>query len=100
VTVVLTVTKGQRILHGRYLFSVLSGGTTDLAGNRLDGAYNGTFPTGNGTPGSPFNALFVNYGFTPNVPVATNQFVPVLLQPPHSPESGRGRCVGGVGDLF
>jgi hypothetical protein len=61
VTIVLTVANGHRILHGRYLFAVLSGGTTDVAGN-------------------PFDALFLNKGFKPSVPVATDRFVPVLTK--------------------
>lgn len=80
VTVTLRVANGARIHHGRYLFAILSGGIDDVAGNLLDGNYNGTFPTGNGVAGSQFNALFLNYGFNPNIPVATSQFVPVLTK--------------------
>ena len=39
-----------------YAIVVKSGpsGVTDLVGNQLDGAFSGTFPSGNGTPGSSF----------------------------------------------
>lgn len=80
VTVVLTVANGHRILHGRYLFTILAGGITDNAGNQLDGAYSNGFPTGNGLAGSAFDALFLDHGFKPNVPVPTRQFVPVLTK--------------------
>jgi hypothetical protein len=80
VTIVLKVANGRLILHGRYLLVVLSGGTTDVAGNPLDGNYNGAFPTGNGLTGSQFNALFLSDAFKPNVPVATDRFVPVLTK--------------------
>jgi VCBS repeat-containing protein len=80
VTVVLKVANGHRILHGRYLLAVLSGGATDVAGNPLDGNFSGTFPTGDGVAGSQFDALFLNQGFKPSVPVATNRFVPVLTK--------------------
>ena len=79
-TIVLKVANGHRIAHGRYLLAILSGGTTDVAGNPLDGNYNGTFPTGDGVTGSQFNALFLNNGSRPNVPVATSRFVPILTK--------------------
>ena len=76
----LTVANGHRVLHGRYLFTILAGGITDNAGNQLDGSYSNGFPTGDGVAGSPFDALFLNHGFKPNVPVPTRQFVPVLTK--------------------
>ncbi len=89
VTVALKVANGQRIEHGKYLFSIFSGGILDVAGNQLDGAYNGTFPSGDGVAGSRFNAEFLNHGFKPNVPVATDQFVPVISKTPKSKVAAR-----------
>jgi hypothetical protein len=53
VPVTVTINGGARIGHGRrYVFTVASGGVRDVAGNALDGTFNGTFPSGNGTGGS------------------------------------------------
>jgi hypothetical protein len=41
------------------LFGTGSNAITDIAGNALDGKFNGTFPTGTGTPGSDFNLDFI-----------------------------------------
>jgi hypothetical protein len=92
VTVALKVANGQRIEHGKYLFSILSGGILDVAGNELEGAYNGTFPSGDGVAGSRFNAQFLNHGFKPNVPVATGEFVPVISKTPKSVEAARAHA--------
>jgi hypothetical protein len=78
VTVVLRSASGKQIPPGKFLFSVLSGGIIDMAGNSLDGAFDGTFPSGNGVPGSAFNAIFHNNGYKPNAPLPTNQYIPVL----------------------
>jgi hypothetical protein len=48
--VTFTVAKGRSHPSSFYL-DVVSGGIQDLAGNALDGEFNGTFPTGNGHPG-------------------------------------------------
>ncbi len=77
VMVVLTSSIGKPIPRGRYLFEILAGGITDLAGNHLAGQFNGGFPTGGG-PGSSFDALFISKNRKPSHPVATNHFIPVL----------------------
>jgi virginiamycin B lyase len=41
---------------GRYMFQVASGGVRDLAGNGLDGEFNGQLPSGDGRPGGNFIA--------------------------------------------
>ncbi len=48
VTVVLKLNHGQPLRGGRYFVNVSGSGITDLAANGLDGAFNGTFPTGGG----------------------------------------------------
>jgi hypothetical protein len=52
--VTFTVAKGRTHPSSFYL-DVDSGGIQDLAGNALDGEFNGTFPTGNGHPGGDFS---------------------------------------------
>ena len=81
-TVALKSAMGSRIPHGRYLFAILSGGVTDVAGNLLDGQFNGQFPSGNGTPGSQFDAIFPNQGFAPVTARPTAEFVTILTQSP------------------
>ncbi|SIN74758.1 hypothetical protein SAMN05444166_0611 [Singulisphaera sp. GP187] len=44
--------------NGRYAFRILASGVRDLAGNALDGEFNGGFATGNGQPGGDFAATF------------------------------------------
>ncbi len=80
-TVVLDSSAGRPIQHGRYLFAVLASGVTDVAGNALDGEFNGSFPTGNNVPGGDFNAQFqVNSrGTSPALP--TNEPIPVITSP-------------------
>jgi hypothetical protein len=71
----------HNILPEDYYTLTLTAGTTggtnfmDLAGNALDGEFNGTFPTGNGTAGGDF---VVSYG----VDVEPHQF-PTPLTPRH-----------------
>jgi hypothetical protein len=50
-TVAVVLNNGRRITHARFVLTVLAAGITDVAGNELDGEFNGTFPTGNGQPG-------------------------------------------------
>jgi hypothetical protein len=57
-TVVVTINNGRPLPAGNYLFSIDPGGVRDVAGNGLDGAFYGTFPSGNHQPGSAFTALF------------------------------------------
>jgi hypothetical protein len=84
VMVALTSSVGKPIPAGHYLFEILAGGITDNAGNRLDGLFNGGFPTGGGGPGSPFDALFISRSQRPSNPVATRHFIPVLTHHGHS----------------
>ena len=80
-TVVLDSSAGRPIQHGRYLFAVLASGVTDVAGNALDGEFNGYFPTGNGVAGGDFNAQFQvdSRGTSPALP--TNEPIPVITGP-------------------
>jgi hypothetical protein len=59
--VTLTFLGGNELRGGSYGFAILAGpgtlGIRDVAGNRLDGIFTGTFPSGNGVPGSNFVAL-------------------------------------------
>jgi hypothetical protein len=53
--VMFIVSKGRKHLSTIYL-QVVSGGIRDVAGNALDGEFNGSFPSGNGQPGGDFFA--------------------------------------------
>jgi len=55
----LTINKGKKLPSGRYEFTI-SSAITDIAGNALDGEFYGYFPSGNGKPGSNFQALLVS----------------------------------------
>lgn len=58
----VVINNGRPIRGGNYLFDVLSanpnnpGGVDDIAGNALDGAFYGTFPSGGGAQGGNFSA--------------------------------------------
>lgn len=59
---ILTVTYSG-LVEDRYAFSMLTGSTggtgfTDVAGNALDGEFNGTLPSGNGFAGGDFTYYF------------------------------------------
>ncbi len=77
-TVVVNVFKGKGLKHGRYLFGIVSGGVTDVAGNPLDGEFVNGFPSGDGVPGGNFQSEFLNNGH--DIVNATNsgQFVPIF----------------------
>ena len=77
-TVALDSVFGNRLPHGRYLFAALSGGVEDVAGNALNGAFNGRFPTGSGQPGSNFLAQFNNDGHRNSGALPATQFVPIV----------------------
>ena len=53
----ITVNGGRPIRGGQYLLRILPGGITDVAGNALNTAFYGTFPSGIGKPGSTFSAV-------------------------------------------
>jgi hypothetical protein len=55
-TLVVSIDDNQPIKFGTYQFTIHGGGITDNAGNQLDGAYSGVFPSGDGQPGSNFVA--------------------------------------------
>ncbi|WP_406699414.1 Ig-like domain-containing protein [Singulisphaera sp. Ch08] len=55
-TVTVVVNGGRLLRRGQYAMTVLSRGLQDIAGNALDGEFYGTFPSGNGIPGSNFAA--------------------------------------------
>ena len=94
-TVALDSVLGRRLPHGRYLFAALSGGVADVAGNALNGAFYGTFPTGTGQPGSNFVAQFNNDGYHVSGAVPATQFVPIIANSASStnylsPSAGNG----------
>lgn len=55
-TLIVSIDNNQPIKFGTYRFTIHAAGITDLAGNSLDGAYSGVFPSGNGQRGSDFVA--------------------------------------------
>jgi hypothetical protein len=61
-TVVLVINNGRPLPDGTYAFTILAStgalGIRDVAGNALDGAFHGAFPSGDGVPGGPFQAAF------------------------------------------
>ena len=65
----------------------------DLAGNALDGEFNGTFPTrATAWRGGNFQGQFVNGGNAPRLAVPSPVFVPVVAgsRPPVPRRPGRG----------
>jgi hypothetical protein len=81
VTVILHES-APRIRHGSYLFQVIGGGIKDVAGNSLDGAFNGTYPTGDGVPGSNFDATFYTNGANVVPARPTTLSIPVVTAQP------------------
>ncbi len=68
VTFNVVPTPGTTLANDVYSVLILGTGAspvTDIAGNALDGQFNGSFPTGTGHPGSDFNPNFVV--FDPNL---------------------------------
>ncbi|MBM4048998.1 MAG: hypothetical protein FJ279_28190, partial [Planctomycetes bacterium] len=56
-----TFTPSAALPEGDYQVRLVGDGSIeDLAGNRLDGEYVGSFPSGNGAPGGDFVATFTN----------------------------------------
>ena len=63
ITETITIDGGRRIGPGhRYLLRVESARVTDRAGNPLDGAFTGTYPSGTGSSGSDFAVRLVIRG--------------------------------------
>jgi uncharacterized repeat protein (TIGR01451 family) len=60
-TVTLTIKGGKSIRSGSFALAITSGAGTsgihDAAGNPLDGEFQGSFPSGNGSPGGNFTAV-------------------------------------------
>jgi hypothetical protein len=79
IDVAVTFNNGRQIRGGFYLFRIRdsSNGNSsvqDIAGNHLDGVFYGTFPSGNGIPGSDFVAELDGYHakiFAPQTIVGT-----------------------------
>jgi large repetitive protein len=77
--VAVTFNDGATIRGGFYLFTIRdsSNGNSsvqDIAGNHLDGVFYGTFPSGNGIPGSDFVTMLSGYHykiFSPQTLVGT-----------------------------
>ena len=62
-TLVLTLAGGRRLGPGPYTVVIAGSLIHDVAGNPLDGAFRGSFPSGAGRAGSNFTARFlVGYG--------------------------------------
>ncbi len=76
---VILQTRQKSLARGTYLIQAFSSGITDLAGNRLDGAFTKSFPSGDGQPGSNFKAAFVNKGRTPIVATPTSAYIPTVV---------------------
>jgi hypothetical protein len=80
-SVAVNVFGGKHVIHGRYVVAALSGGIADVAGNALDGEFNGSYPSGNGTAGGDFFGQFDNYGRDNSQAIATTAFVPIISTP-------------------
>ena len=81
-TVVIDIANNRRLPHARYLFAILAGGIADVAGNPLDGEYNGTYPSGDGFGGGNFLAQFNSNGRTLTPASPTSEFVPIVFNRP------------------
>jgi hypothetical protein len=57
-TIQIKINKGKKLNPAKYTVSVDSGHVSNLAGNNLDGEFNGAFPSGNGVAGGSFRAAF------------------------------------------
>jgi hypothetical protein len=68
-TVTLTLNGGRRLDVGNYLIRVIAGGVSDIAGNALDGAFYGTFPSGSGSSGGDFVAQVTVQRKTTTLPI-------------------------------
>jgi len=61
-TLVATLAGGRPLGPGRYTLRIAAAGVRDVAGNPLDGAFRGSFPSGNGRAGGDFVARFLVAG--------------------------------------
>jgi hypothetical protein len=78
-TVIVTVNNNQPLHDGIYQFTIFGSGITNLAGEPLDGAYSGVFPSGDGQPGSNFvaNLTVKQHTVFPAMPTAASQLNPL-----------------------
>ena len=81
-SVLLASAGGRKIPHGRYQFAIVATGVTDVAGNALDGEFRGTLPSGDGVPGTDFNAQFLVGNRSLRGASPTSKFVPVVTRKP------------------
>jgi hypothetical protein len=98
-TVILNSSADRLNRVGRYLFTVISGGIADAAGNPLDGEFNGSYPTGDGQGGGNFNAQFLVVNHRPVSAQPTNVVAPILSVAPgglRTPQGPRGVFRGRV----
>ncbi len=81
-TVVISIDDNQPIKFGTYQFTIKASAITDNAGNELDGAYSGVFPSGNGQAGSDFVANLTQTHSTvlPAAPATSPQSPPSLTE--------------------
>ena len=89
-TVILNSSADRLNRTGRYLFTVISGGIADAAGNPLDGEFNGTYPTGDGQPGGNFNAQFLVKNHKPVAAQPTTLVAPILSVAPGGLRTPKG----------
>ena len=77
-TVTITFNRGVHLRGLNYLFRVISGGVSDLAGNALDGEFAGVFPSGNGVAGGDFLARLaqLHNAVYPPLPVTVPPLLP------------------------
>ena len=80
--VIFQVGNGRGLAHGTYLLQLISGGIKDVAGNSLDGAFSGTYPSGDGQQGSNFKAQFAYKKATTVAAAPTSADIPILNFPP------------------
>jgi len=96
-TVILNSSADRLTRVGRYVFTVLAGGIADVAGNALDGAFNGSYPSGDGHSGANFNAEFVVRGLRPVSATPTHLTPPILSVYPGGLTRGGGIPRGPAG---
>jgi hypothetical protein len=76
--VIISINNNQPLRNGTYLFKINSAAITDNDGRPVDGAYSGVFPSGDGQPGSEFEAFLTSVHNTviPAAPVTASTTPP------------------------